>query len=223
MSARSTVLASRQIGHVPQEAVLFTGSVRRTSRSPSPRRAMRSRGSSPRRRRARRAPGAPRWARHRGRRARREPLRGPAPARRPRPREPDRPPDRDPRRGHLGPRLATETRIREALGRLLEGRTALIVAHRLETIRTPTGSSSWTPAGSSGGHPRRVSPGRDLRPPLPRVRCTTLTSTTPRHMTRSRAQPSERCSSPSPGETCAKRAEGGTRVRDRAGRDTRRR
>jgi ATP-binding cassette subfamily B protein len=31
--------------------------------------------------------------------------------------------------------VGTEARIREALGRLLAGRTALIVAHRLETIR----------------------------------------------------------------------------------------
>ena len=31
--------------------------------------------------------------------------------------------------------VGTETRIRDALGRLLVGRTALIVAHRLETIR----------------------------------------------------------------------------------------
>ena len=38
-SARSTCLARRQIGLVPQEAMLFTGSVRRTSPSPTRRRA----------------------------------------------------------------------------------------------------------------------------------------------------------------------------------------
>jgi ABC-type multidrug transport system fused ATPase/permease subunit len=137
--AREVDLSSlwRQMGLVPQEALLFTGSVRSNIAFGAPD------ASDAEIEQAARRVGvldalqdATRGARDRRRGARHEPLGGPAPARRARACASLT----DPRivildEATAGIDVDTEARIRDAPGRLPPGRTALIVAHRLETIR----------------------------------------------------------------------------------------
>ena len=60
-----------------------------------------------------------------------------------------------------------EALIQEALERLMRGRTTLVIAHRLSTVRrAPTRSWSWSGAEGGGGDPRRSCwPGGRLRRP----------------------------------------------------------
>jgi ABC-type cobalamin transport system ATPase subunit len=70
----------------------------------------------------------------RSRRARPEALRRREAARRHRAHPAQEPADPDLRRGHLGARLATEQAIQAELDRIAEGRTTLVIAHRLSTV-----------------------------------------------------------------------------------------
>ena len=90
----------------------------------------------PRRRerhRVRRRPS--RRSRHAGGGRRRTPLGRPAPAARDRARAPQGPADPRPRRGHVGARRRERAGVQEALERLMAGRTVLVIAHRLSTVR----------------------------------------------------------------------------------------
>ena len=70
------------------------------------------------------------------RRARRHALGRPAPAHRHRPRHPEGRADPAPRRGDVGARRRERALVQAALDRLMEGRTTLVIAHRLATIRS---------------------------------------------------------------------------------------
>ena len=67
----------------------------------------------------------------------------------------------------------TERQIQKALARLLEGRTAIVIAHRLATIRGADRILVLRERPARGaGHPRRVARARRaLRPPLPAQPC----------------------------------------------------
>ena len=124
------------VGVVSQETYLFHASVRENLRFARPEATdeeieeAAARGPDPRHDR-----GAARGLRHRRRRARLPLLRRREAAHRDRPHDPAQPAGPRPRRGDERARLQTERAVGEALERVAEGRTTIVIAHRLSTVR----------------------------------------------------------------------------------------
>ena len=127
---------AREIAFVADDSFLFTASVAENiayARPEATPRGDRSGGAAGPGRRLHPRPA--RRLRHRGRRARPDPLRRPAPAGRDRPRPARRPAHPDPRRRHLlGRRDHRGGDQGAACARRWPGRTTFIIAHRLSTV-----------------------------------------------------------------------------------------
>ena len=139
----------RQIGVVLQENLLFNQSIRDNIALAEPA------GAAPRDpggqtgRRPRLHHGTGRRLRHAGGRTRRQPVRRPAPAHRHRPRADQQPAHPDPDEATSALDYESERAIMQNMRAICQGRTVLIIAHRLSTVRGASRIIAITKAASS--------------------------------------------------------------------------